>query len=708
MKPHLIKPHPSSTILPIVIQKRTPMNTKAPRIVLALLLAFSLVPTVNVMRGLRAVAYAEDGALAAANGAAADGAAADGAADATAGHAAGTSGTDNATDNAAATGTSGTDVTNAADTATAHQASGATTAAIEDKDEVIYALLSADGVPHSGYVVNHFQVDEPGTLVDYGAYRAATNLSTTASIGQDAGRVSVVVEPGDFYYEGVLSDVELPWLIDIVYTLDGERIQPAQLAGASGRLGIQVKTRQNPKVDPVFFENYLLQIQMTFDASRTKDVNAPAATIASAGADKQVVFMVLPERAGDLTMTARVTDFEMSSIQISALPFSMVFDIPDSADMLSDMATLVDAIGALNEGASRLKDGVTNMEGGAAELSSGSAGFDKGLSLLSGNSANLTVASAQIDGALTTIAQQLAGGAVDPEQIAVLISGLRQLSAGLSSADSSQPGLAEGLSQVQSGIYAAVASMDAYVAALVPVGQQAIQDLYGDSALAGLSANSQATIGELVNTNTQAAYVRGAWYGPSGNDGVKGGLESAAAGLSQSVGSCQYMAGQLDVIANGLESGLGELAQLQTLAAYLGELSRNYTSFNEGLATYASGLDTLAVNYKVFNEGLAQFARGVGDLSGGVSSLRDGTFELYVNVEDLPNILQKEIDSYLADYQKDDFIPVSFVSANNEHVARVQFVLLTDAITVPAPPEEAPANQPAPTFWDRLIALFRR
>jgi X-X-X-Leu-X-X-Gly heptad repeat protein len=663
------------------------MNAKAPRTVLAILLVVSLMPLANLVKDPRAVAYAEDAAPqptttdgSGAAPAAADPAASDPAAPAAA-----------ASDPAAPT----TDST-----------APAPAASVEDKEEVVYALLEGGGAPRTGYVVNHFQVDTAGTLVDHGTYQSTTNLSTIAELKQGTGQVSVAVEPGDFYYEGVLKSVDLPWLIDITYTLDGARIQPAQVAGASGKLDIQVKTRQNKEADPVFFKNYLLQIQMTLDSAHARDISAPTATIANAGSDKQVVFMVLPGREGDLTLSAHVTNFEMPGIQISALPFSMVFDIPDTTSMLDDMTSLVDAIDKLNQGAGKLKDGVVSMEGGAAELAAGSASFSDGLSLLGKNSTSLTAASSQIDGALAAIAQQLEGGMVDPNQLAQLISGLRQISAGLRSSDPSQPGLAEGLGQIQGGIGAAVMSMDSYVSALAPVGQQAIQELYADPAMAGLSVPSQATIGNLIGASTQAAYVRGAWYGPNGNDGVKGGLESAAAGLSQSIEACQYMAGQLDMIATGLESALGETAQLQTLAAYMQELSRNYTSFNAGLATYTGGLDTLAANYQTLNSGLAQFAHGVSDLSGGIASLSNGTSELQVNVKDLPETLQKEIDSFLADYQKDDFTPVSFISAENAHVARVQFVLRTDPIEVPAPPEEPTAPTPTPSFWDRLTALF--
>jgi X-X-X-Leu-X-X-Gly heptad repeat protein len=388
----------------------------------------------------------------------------------------------------------------------------------------------------------------------------------------------------------------------------------------------------------------------------------------------------------------------------------MVFDIPDTSSMLNDMTTLTDAIGALDEGVGKLKNGVGDMKGGIASLASGSADLNAGLTLLSGNSTSLTAASSQINDALAEIAKQLGSGAVDPAQITELIGGLRKLSAGLSSGgDMSQPGLAEGLGQVQGGITQATTVMDGLIGGLAPVTDQGeIGALMGELGALSLSSDSQLTLEKLLNTNKQAAIVQGAWwYGPNGNDGVKAGLESAAAGLTQSIGGCQYMAGQLTAIADGLEAGLGGMAQLQTLATVMDGLSTSYSAFNDGLVVYAGGVNTLAANYKTFNSGLSQLVGGVNDLYGGVSELRDGTVKLHANVEDLPATMQKEIDSFLSDYQKNDFTPVSFVSAKNEHVKLTQFVLITDPVEIPAPADENPTPEPTTkTLWDRLMALF--
>jgi X-X-X-Leu-X-X-Gly heptad repeat protein len=593
-----------------------------------------------------------------------------------------------------------------ADVAQTGGAASGTPATIEDRQEVIYGLLDGSGAPRSGYVVNRFQVAKTGTLNDQGDYRTVKNLTSSAALTLSGRQVSGLADEGDFYYEGMLDTIQLPWLISITYTLDGREVQPAQLAGSAGKLGIHIKTEKNEAVNPVFFEHYLLQIQLTLDTKRIKSVNAPNATLASAGEDQQVAFMVLPNKEGDLRLEAQVTDFEMPGIQISALPFSMVFDIPDTDSMVADMATLSDAIGELNKGVRQLNDGVQDMEHGAAALTSGSNDLDTGLTLLNKNSPSLTTASSQVGEALRVIAEQLEAGSIDPAQIEQLTDGLRQLAGGLYSGDASQPGLAEGLAQIQGGVTQATTAMDNLIGALSPVTDSAaINALMGE--LGALTPNSQAMVQNLLNTNIQAATIQGAWYGPDGNNGIKASFESVTAGLGESIENCQYMAGQLNTIASGLESSLGGIAGLQTLTTSMCELSNGYSEFNTGLVAYASGVDTLAKNYTAFNGGLAQLLSGVRGLREGTSGLYDGTSELYAQVYDLPETMQKEVDSFLEDYRVSDFTPVSFVSENSEHLSRVQFVLITDAVKVEIPDEPPSGDEPVKqTFWDRLLALF--
>jgi X-X-X-Leu-X-X-Gly heptad repeat protein len=248
--------------------------------------------------------------------------------------------------------------------------------------------------------------------------------------------------------------------------------------------------------------------------------------------------------------------------------------------------------------------------------------------------------------------------------------------------------------------------MDGYVAALPALNPTDLGAL-GYEASLSLSLPSQQTLGLLIDSYSKSQYVKGAWYGPSGADGVKAGIDTIAASLGQTAGTCQYLAGQVDMIAGGLETSLGSLGQLQLLSDYMNQLSASYHSFNEGLASYTQGVDTIASNYATLDYGLSRLASGVRDLKAGTSELSGGTNGLYINVENLPQMIQEQVDEFLEDYQKNDFEPISFVSPMNTQVSLVQFVLLTDAIEIEIPAEAIDATAPVEeTFLDKLMALF--
>src|SRR5699024_154047 len=52
------------------------------------------------------------------------------------------------------------------------------------KDEVVYGKLEANGSVQNMYVVNSFQITEPGEFVDYGDYEDVRNLTNLSEIDQ--------------------------------------------------------------------------------------------------------------------------------------------------------------------------------------------------------------------------------------------------------------------------------------------------------------------------------------------------------------------------------------------------------------------------------------------------------------------------------------------------------------------------------------------
>lgn len=189
------------------------------------------------------------------------------------------------------------------------------------KDEVIYGNLEASGKVDHIYVVNTFHIDKPGEIIDYGDYTEVRNLTDLSEIDQgEDNRVQFQAEDGEFYYQGELNSKRLPWDVSITYLLDGKKINPENLVNESGSLEIQITTAANEQVDASFFENYLLQISLTLDPLVFQNIQAPKGTEANVGRDKQITFSVLPEQEETLILSAKMTDFEMEPISISAVP----------------------------------------------------------------------------------------------------------------------------------------------------------------------------------------------------------------------------------------------------------------------------------------------------------------------------------------------------------------------------------------------------
>ena len=573
-----------------------------------------------------------------------------------------------------------------------------------DKDEILYVLLDGKGTPSVSYVINHFKVNEAGTLVDHGIYDSTINLTSTEPLATLGNQISVPVEKGEFYYEGVLTKVELPWVIEIVYTLDGKKIEPTQLAGKSGKLEIEIKTSQNKKADPIFYEHYLLQIQLTIASAKVRGLDAPGATVANAGKNEQIVFMVLPGKLGNLKLSAQVTEFEMAGIQISGMPFSMAFDIPDTSSMVDGMSKLTDAIGELNDGVGKLKDGIGQLQGGASSLSNGSAEMGDGLAQLGENGSALADASGQINTALAIIAEQLGGADIDPDMIAQLIDGLQRLADALSESDLTGSDLIEALILLRDGIEIAIDEMDAMIQGFQISSDDEIAALLAEIDLGSLSAEAQATIDKLIATNSQASALVDYYWS---SIGIREGLSYVLDALDAAIANADYLMELIDYLTDELKLDTGMLSDLPLLIDYLQQLSGGYSAFHEGLVSYTDGVSKLAQNYGSFDDGLNQFFNGTGSLYDGIAALHSGTTELYVNVEDLPKTMQEEIDSFLKDYQGSDFPLKSFISSENKSIARVQFIMLSDPIEIPDSGEKSSNTEPVQkSFWDRLSALF--
>ena len=99
------------------------------------------------------------------------------------------------------------------------------------KEEVVYVNLNTDGSVKEINVVNIFDLDKDGQIVDYGRYESLRNMTTTDKIEYSGDKVTVDAKAGKLYYEGKLSQNVMPWDLSLHYYLDGKEYPAEEIAG---------------------------------------------------------------------------------------------------------------------------------------------------------------------------------------------------------------------------------------------------------------------------------------------------------------------------------------------------------------------------------------------------------------------------------------------------------------------------------------------
>ena len=260
------------------------------------------------------------------------------------------------------------------------------------KEENVYVNLNSDGSLKGVHVINTHYVEEKTTICDYGTYSSVRNLTNTKKLSYFDNKTCIDVEKGIFYYQGNMNvaTVELPWEIDIKYYLDGKEVAANKLAGASGSLVITLDITQNKNANPFYFENYLLQVTLTFNNELTRNIKAEGATIVNNARNKEVKYTILSGKEKRISLSADVKDFEMSNISINAVPMQMDVSIEGIDDMLDQITELQAAIKKIDQVIGQLDGGISIINKGSTELLTGAGQLRFGLGSLSSNGPLLT------------------------------------------------------------------------------------------------------------------------------------------------------------------------------------------------------------------------------------------------------------------------------------------------------------------------------
>jgi putative membrane protein len=563
---------------------------------------------------------------------------------------------------------------------------------LTSKDEVVYATLKADGDLDEIYVVNTLDVAKAGEVLDYGEYSSVKNLTDLSKLVQDGQSVQINAPEGKFYYQGNMSkDTELPWNIKVSYLLDGQIIDPSDLAGKTGHFEIKIDTTANENVDLVFYENYLLQVSLML-SNTYGNIEAVDGMLANAGKNKQITFTVMPGQEENLMVEADVEDFEFQGIEIAAIPSTLPIDTSEMDNMTDDMATLSDAIGDLKDGVADLKNGVSQLNSGAAELRNGSSQYKSGINEIGGGSPEINAASQSINDALMKISNSLAenSGEMDLTSLSELPAGLTELADGLAETAKVLSGLKETYLKGYRELDTAIKGIPDYQLQQNEIDALKASDI-DSNVVNNLLASYEAA------QNVKVTYFREI----ESFLAIEPTLDQVSEGVMVLSGTLRAMATEISASLEEMDmSGLAELQKGLTT------LSSNYGQFHTELKKYTGGVSQLSSSYNELHSGIVALSGGTDELDEGVSELHNGVSELNEETKDLPGKMQQEINEMISEYDKSDFEPVSFVTTKNEKVYSVQFVIKTESIQKEEQKTKKKETTEEKGFWDLLLELF--
>ena len=629
------------------------------------------------------------------------------------------------------------------------------------KEEVIYIMTDAGGDVENVNAVNIFG---KGKVTDYGNYSGVKMLNTTDQISQNGDTISFSTDKEKVYYQGTMKDTEIPWDIQITYSLDGKIIAPEDLGGKSGALKIHFAINKNEECSGDFYDTCALMVTMALDTENCENITADGATLANVGSDKQISYTILPGKGLDAEVTADVKDFKMDAVTINGVKMNLNVDIDDD-ELMEKVSEIMEATKELNDGATTLSEGTVSLADGSSSLLSGAYSLDEGIDYLDSGletlksgvtnmqaaldtldrqSSSLTGGSGEVLEALQTIKAKLSNISADTSQleqltassvaikegIASAYSGAERLQSGISYEGYKSVMLANGLDldQLQAGnssaidtISGQISELNASIAALESMEDYGSNELYQQQA-----ANMQAQVYSL----TQVISLL------QGNSAVLSGTDQYLSSLSQGTGDLVAGLSQLNENYASFDRAIGQLSttlsglseNVSALKEGIDSLTDNYEKLDQGINSYTEGVSAITQAYGQINSGTSNLLsgskqlvsgsqtlksrtndlyRGSLSLKDGASQLQGGTQEFYDETQGMDSKIQDAIDDMLDSLSGGDSSINSFVSEKNGKIDSVQFVIKTQEIQEEEKATETASKTEDTSVVEKFINLFK-
>lgn len=231
----------------------------------------------------------------------------------------------------------------------------------EDNDKVVLPLVD-ESIKKSGNEVVFVSLDQSGRVTSMKAtnhirntqfayYEQSGVFAKSGHTNITSGRAGVIIKDGkalipsleeyDNFFYTLAMDYNyyldlLPFKIDFKYKLNGYTVGYQSLAGASGRVEIEIELTPNKNSPDYFKENFAAQVQIPINLNNAHIISSEGAMgKVIVGTTATVAYMVLPNTTTKLNLELLTTNFKFDGIQAT-------YQMLDIGDMISSFINFDD------------------------------------------------------------------------------------------------------------------------------------------------------------------------------------------------------------------------------------------------------------------------------------------------------------------------------------------------------------------------------
>lgn len=551
----------------------------------------------------------------------------------------------------------------------------------KDKTETVYVKSDAKGNPREITVQTKLKNTGDGdTIKDYTNLTDIKNKEGDEAFTQNAdGTVEWENHGEDITYEGIGS-AELPVDVSVSYELDGQAIEPEDLAGKSGQLKIRFdyknKTTQTIKVDGKEEQvsvPFAVISTMLLSDDHASDIKVKNGKVMDIDGQKLVVGYACPGLTKSLKLTtyeptedidipeyvevtADVTDFSLdftATIISSGLLEDMDLKDLDKVEEMSDnMKKLEEATDKLSDGAGALEEGMETYKtylnqylSGVAALDQGAGALESGLQVMNEKKGDLQAGATLLKESLTTLHNTLAtvqlpqGSSLD---LPGMESAAKQLEEDGTKLNEALTGMSTGLARMQQ-LAQEVGAYKTTVETQLETAKTALDAIDWAALDQAVRVDSETKADAAVEAAMQKALEN---YGLSADQirAAQGEVKTAVNSALDQVSVSEEAKTQIQKAKDALEAiptiTIPEVSfdtekQMKILAGYgttLGTASRTAAAslqeLQTGLTALQNGTVQLQEGSSQLEAGMAAFGEGIRQLYQGSAALHQGSGQL--------------------------------------------------------------------------------